>query len=181
MSELVIEGHRIGVLFSESEIAARIASLAKEIAARKPLRLLVVPVLKGSFVFAADLIRAMHHAGLSPEVDFMILSSYRTSTRSTGQVDVLRDIESEVRGRDVLLIDDILESGRTLAYAKDLIAARGASTVMTAVLLNKPGHLAANIEADFKGFECPDKFVVGYGMDMAHQFRELPFVGHVQT
>ena len=179
MSEIIIEGHRIGVLFSETEIAARIAELAKEIAARKPARLLVVPVLKGSFVFAADLIRAMHHAGLSPEVDFMILSSYRAATHSSVQVQVLRDIESDVKSRDVLLIDDILESGRTLAYAKDLIAARGAANVMTAVLLNKPGHLAANIGADFEGFKCPDKFVVGYGMDMAHQFRELPFVGHV--
>lgn len=179
MSEIIIEGHRIGVLFSETEIAARIAELAKQIAARKPARLLVVPVLKGSFVFAADLIRAMHHAGLSPEVDFMILSSYRAATHSSGQVQVLRDIESDVKSRDVLLIDDILESGRTLAYAKDLIAARGAANVMTAVLLNKPGHLAANIGADFEGFKCPDKFVVGYGMDMAHQFRELPFVGHV--
>lgn len=179
MSEIIIEGHRIGVLFSETDIAARITQLAKDIAARKPARLLVVPVLKGSFVFAADLIRAMHHAGLSPEVDFMILSSYRAATHSSGQVQVLRDIESDVRNRDVLLIDDILESGRTLAYAKDLIAARGAANVMTAVLLNKPGHLAANIGADFEGFKCPDKFVVGFGMDMAHQFRELPFVGHV--
>ena len=179
MSEIIIEGHRIGVLFSETDIAARITQLAKDIAARKPARLLVVPVLKGSFVFAADLIRAMHHAGLSPEVDFMILSSYRAATHSSGQVQVLRDIESDVKSRDVLLIDDILESGRTLAYAKDLIAARGAANVMTAVLLNKPGHLAANIGADFEGFKCPDKFVVGYGMDMANQFRELPFVGHV--
>ena len=181
MTEKNIEGHRIGVLFSETEIAGRIAVIAKDIATRKPTRLLVVPVLKGSFVFAADLIRAMHHAGLSPEVDFMILSSYRSATRSSGQVQVLRDIESDVNGRDVLLIDDILESGRTLAFAKDLISARGAASVMTAVLLNKPGHLAANISADFEGFECPDKFVVGYGMDMAHQFRELPFVGHVIT
>ena len=179
MTEKIIEGHRIGVLFSETEIAERIAVIARNIATRKPTRLLVVPVLKGSFVFAADLIRAMHHAGLSPEVDFMILSSYRSATRSSGQVQVLRDIESDVNGRDVLLIDDILESGRTLAFAKDLISARGASNVLTAVLLNKPGHLAANISADFEGFQCPDKFVVGYGMDMAHQFRELPFVGHV--
>jgi hypoxanthine phosphoribosyltransferase len=179
MTEQIIEGHRIGVLFSEDEIADRIAHLAREIAARKPERLLVVPVLKGSFVFAADLIRAMHHAGLSPEVDFMMLSSYRAATRSSGQVQVLRDIEAEVKGRDVLLIDDILESGRTLAFAKDLVSARGAAHVFTAVLLNKPGHLAANIGADFQCFHCPDKFVVGYGMDMAHQFRELPFVGHV--
>lgn len=179
MSELTIDGHRIGVLFSEQEIAARVKSIAEAIAARKPENLLVVPILKGSFVFAADLIRAMHHAGLSPEVDFMILSSYRKSTRSSGQVTVLRDIETDVRGRDVLLIDDILESGRTLAFAKDLLSARGAKSAYTAVLLHKPGHLAAHISADFEGFLCPDKFVVGYGMDMAHQFRELPFVGYV--
>jgi hypoxanthine phosphoribosyltransferase len=181
MSSITIDGHRIDVLFSEAEIATRIAVLAEEIAARKPTRLLVVPVLKGSFMFAADLIRAMHHAGLSPEVDFMILASYRTAQRSSGQVDVLRDIESMVQDRDVLLVDDILESGRTLAFAKDLITARGAKNVMSCVLLDKPGHLAANIKADFRGFDCPDRFVVGYGMDMAHQFRELPFVGHVVT
>jgi len=179
MSEIQIDGHRIGVLFSEAEIAARVMAIAESIAARDPYNLLVVPILKGSFVFAADLIRAMHHAGLSPEVDFMILSSYRKSTKSSGQVTVLRDIETDVRGRDVLLIDDILESGRTLAFAKDLLAARGAKSTSTAVLLHKPGHLAASITADFEGFTCPDKFVVGYGMDMAHQFRELPFVGHV--
>src|SRR5262245_60943152 len=132
MSEQTIEGHRIGVLFSETEIADRIAQLAREIADRKPERLLVVPVLKGSFIFAADLIRAMHHAGLSPEVDFMMLSSYREATRSSGQVQVLRDIESNVKDRHVLLVDDILESGRTLAFAKDLISARGAARVYTA-------------------------------------------------
>lgn len=179
MSELVIDGHRIGVLFTEDDIAVRVKAIANEIAQRKPTNLLVVPILKGSFVFAADLIRAMHHAGLSPEVDFMILSSYRKSTKSSGQVTVLRDIETDVRGRDVLLIDDILESGRTLAFAKDLLTARGAKATHSAVLLHKPGHLAAHIAADFQGFVCPDKFVVGYGMDMAHQFRELPFVGHV--
>ena len=89
MSELVIDGHRIGVLFSEAEIAARVKVIAAEIAARKPTNLLVVPVLKGSFIFAADLIRAMHHAGLSPEVDFMILSSYRKSTKSSAWKSVL--------------------------------------------------------------------------------------------
>ncbi|MEO9168262.1 MAG: hypoxanthine phosphoribosyltransferase [Aestuariivirga sp.] len=179
MSTLNIDGHRIDVLFSAEQIATRIKSLAVEIAATKPKRLLVVPVLKGSFIFAADLIRAMHHAGLSPEVDFMILASYRAATTSSGKVEVLRDIESLVQDRDVLLVDDILESGRTLAFAKDLLAARGASSVKSAVLLFKPGHLAASVKADFCAFDCPDLFVVGYGMDMAHQFRELPFVGHV--
>lgn len=179
MSAITVDGHSIAVLFSEAEIAKRVEAIAGEIARRKPHRLLVVPVLKGSFVFAADLIRAMHRAGLSPEVDFIMLSSYRAQIRSTGRVEVLRDISTDVRDRDVLLIDDILESGRTLAHAKDLLAARGARSVMTAVLLDKPGHLAANIAADFTGFECPDKFVVGFGMDMGHQFRELPFVGYV--
>jgi hypoxanthine phosphoribosyltransferase len=181
MKSFEIDGHSIAVLFSEDEIAQRTDALARDIAARKPYRLLVVPVLKGSFVFAADLMRAMFRAGLSPEVDFMILASYRSKTKSSGRVEVLRDIEADVKERDVLLIDDILESGRTLAYAKDLIAARGAKSVLTAVLLEKPGHLAADIIADFRGFICPDKFVVGYGMDMAHQFRELPFVGYVVT
>ena len=179
MSTITIDGHRIDVLFSAEQIAARIKSLAAEIAATKPKKLLVVPVLKGSFIFAADLIRAMHHAGLSPEVDFMILASYRAAITSSGQVDVLRDIESLVQDRDVLLVDDILESGRTLAFAKELLIARGAVSVKSAVLLFKPGHLAASIKADFCAFDCPDLFVVGYGMDMAHQFRELPFVGHI--
>lgn len=179
MTSHTIDGYQIDVLFSEAEISARMAELAQEIATWKPHRLLVIPVLKGSFIFAADLIRAMHHAGLSPEVDFMILASYRSGTRSSGKVDVLRDIETDVKGRDVLLVDDILESGRTLAFAKDLIMARGANSARSAVLLEKPGHLAANIASDHRGFLCPDKFVVGYGMDMAHQFRELPFVGHV--
>jgi hypoxanthine phosphoribosyltransferase len=179
MSRININDHTIEVLYSESEIAERVAELAKAIAAVSPHRLLVVPVLKGSFIFGADLLRALHAAGLSPEVDFMMLASYREGTRSSGRVDVLRDIETDVRDRDVLLIDDILESGRTLAFAKDLLAARGARRVLTAVLLDKPGHRAANLDADFTGFVCPDKFVVGYGMDMAHAFRELPFVGHV--
>jgi hypoxanthine phosphoribosyltransferase len=178
MKAVTIDGHRVEVLFSESEIAARVQAIADAVAKLKPERLLVVPILKGSFVFAADLLRAFYRSGLRPEVDFMMLASYRQATVSSGQIEVLRDIETDVRGRDVLLIDDILESGRTLAYAKDLLAARGALRTMTAVLLDKAGHRAAEIEADFKGFDCPDKFVIGYGMDMAHAFRELPFVGY---
>jgi hypoxanthine phosphoribosyltransferase len=178
MKAVTIDGHPVEVLFSESEIAERVQAIAQAVAEHKPQRLLVVPILKGSFVFAADLLRAFYRSGLRPEVDFMMLASYRQATVSSGQIEVLRDIETDVRGRDVLLIDDILESGRTLAFAKDLLAARGALRVMTAVLLDKAGHRAGDIEADFKGFDCPDKFVIGYGMDMAHAFRELPFVGY---
>jgi hypoxanthine phosphoribosyltransferase len=167
-------------LFDAETIAARNNALAKEIAATAQGQLLVIAVLKGSFIFAADLIRALHAAGLAPEVEFVSLSSYRDGTVSSGTVTVLHDVESEVRGRDVLLIDDILESGRTLAYAKDLFAARGARRVLTCVLLEKPNKRAVSLKADFIGFECPDLFVVGYGMDVAHAFRELPFVGVVE-
>lgn len=174
-------GRSVNVLFSSEAIAARNAELAGEIAALGSERLLVIAVLKGSFVFAADLIRALHTAGLAPEVEFISLSSYRESTVSTGTVRIVHDIDSDVAGRDVLLVDDILESGRTLAFAKDLLAARGARRVLTCVLLEKPNKRAVRIEADLVGFTCPDLFVVGYGMDVAHAYRELPFVGVVEV
>ena len=107
-------------------------NLAREVAATKPVNLLVVAILKGSFVFAADLMRALYRAGLEPQVEFFHLASYYQGTVSSGAVKILRDIESLVRDRDVLLVDDILESGRTLAFAKDLLAARGARRVLAA-------------------------------------------------
>lgn len=171
-------GH-IDTIFSATEIAGRIAVLAREIAALQLDGLLVVAILKGSFVFAADLIRAMHTVGLAPEVEFMTLSSYRKGLTSSGQVQIVRDLEGDVRDRNVLLVDDILESGRTLAFAKDLLAARGAKSVRSCVLLNKKVKRAVDIGADFKAFDCPNVFVVGYGMDAGHRFRELPFVGRL--
>lgn len=128
-------------------------------------------------MFAADLIRALHNAGMAPEVDFLTLSSYKKSRTSSGQVSILRDLDLEVDGRNVLIIDDVLDSGRTLAFAKDLLSARGARSILTCVLLDKKVPRAVNIKADFRAFECPDTFVVGYGMDVAHRYRELPFVG----
>jgi hypoxanthine phosphoribosyltransferase len=170
---------RVRVLFDETAIARRNEEIAREVAAVQPNDLLVVAVLKGSFMFAADLIRALHRSGLAPQVEFLHLSSYRTGIVSSGQVDILRDVESEVRGRDVLLVDDILESGRTLAFAKDLLAARGARRVLVAVLLEKRVTRAVEVKADFVGFTCPDVFVVGYGMDVGHSYRQLPYVGVV--
>jgi hypoxanthine phosphoribosyltransferase len=167
----------ISVVYTETEIAARVTTLGGEIAAHLKGDLVVVPILKGSFVFAADLIRAMHRAGLAPDVDFMTLSSYRKGLTSSGTVDIKRDIETDVKGRTVLIVDDILESGRTLAFAKDLLSARGAKDVLTCVLLDKPVRRGADIKADFKAFDCPNEFMVGYGMDAGHRFRELPFVG----
>lgn len=172
---------KVEVLFSEKEIADRTTELASEIAAVKPKDLLVVAILKGSFMFAADLLRAMHRTGLEPHVEFFHLSSYREGTVSSGTVAILRDIESSVRDRDIVLVDDILESGRTLAFAKDLLVARGARRVLVCTLLEKRGKREVPIKADFVGFDCPDEFVVGYGMDVAHSYRELPYIGHVVT
>jgi hypoxanthine phosphoribosyltransferase len=170
----------VRVLFDAQSIAARNLQLARTIADAEPKQLMVVAVLKGSFMFAADLLRAMHAVGLSPQVEFIHLSSYRDSTVSSGRVAILKDVEGDPRGRDVLLVDDILESGRTLAFAKDLLSARGARRVYTCVLLEKANKRAVSIDADFVGFHCPDKFVVGYGMDVAHSYRELPFVGYLE-
>ncbi len=169
----------VEVIFSASTIAERIAAMAREIAAAKLGDLLVVAILKGSFVFAADLLRALHGAGLAPQVDFLSLSSYRLDRSSSGRVTIVRDMETDVAGRNVLIIDDILESGRTLAFARDLVLARGATRVLSCVLLDKPVARAADIKADFIAFQCPEVFVVGYGMDLAHRLRELPFVGRI--
>jgi hypoxanthine phosphoribosyltransferase len=174
----VIRNRNIEVLFSASTIARRNLELAKEISGRKTHDLLVIAVLKGSFIFAADLVRAMHDIGMAPEVEFMMISSYGKGTAS-GELKLTRDIDSDVEGRDVLLIDDILESGKTLAFARDLLISRGANSVQFAVLLDKSEGRNSPIKAEYTGFICPDHFVVGYGMDAAYAFRELPFVGVV--
>jgi hypoxanthine phosphoribosyltransferase len=172
---------QVKILFDENAIAERTRELAEEIARSEPKDLLVIAILKGSFMFAADLLRALHRVGLEPNVEFFHLSSYKDGTVSSGVVTILRDIESSAKGRDILLIDDILESGRTLAFAKDLLVARGARRVQVCALLLKPGKQAVAIDADYVGFVCPDLFVVGYGMDVAHAYRELPFIGYVVT
>ncbi|MCR9237005.1 MAG: hypoxanthine phosphoribosyltransferase [Alphaproteobacteria bacterium] len=175
----LIRDRNIDVLFDAETLAARNDALAIDIAKNGHDNLLVIAVLKGSFIFAADLVRSMHKAGMSPEIEFITLSSYGADTTSSGTVRVVRDIETDVAGRNVLLIDDILESGRTISFAKNLMLERGAASAEIAILLDKTGKRVADITAEYVGFECPDYFVVGYGMDVAHAFRELPFVGVV--
>ena len=175
----VVRGKLIEPLFTAEDIAKRNGELAAEIAGGPVKDLLVISVLKGSFIFAADLIRALHMAGLAPEVEFITLSSYGTGTTSKG-VKIIKDIDSDVKDRDILLIDDILESGRTLQFARELMYERGARNVSIAVLLDKSVKRQEKLDADYVGFECPDYFVVGYGMDVAYAFRELPFVGVVK-
>src|SRR6201985_2915977 len=132
----VVRGKNIEPLFTAEQIAERNHAMAKEIATGPTTDLLVSAILKGSFIFAADLLRALHETGLAPEVEFITLSSYGAGTTSQG-VRIVKDIDSDVKDRDVLLIDDILESGRTLRFAKELLFERGARNVSLAVLLDK--------------------------------------------
>jgi hypoxanthine phosphoribosyltransferase len=170
----------VDVLIPEDVIAERVTGLAKDIAHACPEDLLIVVILKGSFVFAADLLRALDRAGARPQVDFMTLSSYGDGMRSSGTVTLSRDISEDVTGRHVLIVDDILESGRTLLFARDLLSGRSAESVKTCLLLDKASKRQAPIEADFIGFEISDQFVVGYGLDLAHHYRGLPYIGVVR-
>ena len=174
----VVREKNIDILYTAEEIRERNLALAREIASGPKNDLLVISILKGSFIFAADLLRALHEAGLAPEVEFITLSSYGKGTTSQG-VRIIKDIDSDVKDRDILLIDDILESGNTLRFARDLMYERGAREVSIAVLLDKRSKRQGTLDADHVGFVCPDYFVVGYGMDVAYAFRELPFVGVV--
>jgi hypoxanthine phosphoribosyltransferase len=164
-------------LYTAADIAGRLDRLAHEITAALPADFVLVAILKGSFVFAADLVRALALRGADPEVDFMILSSYGAGTRSSGTVRLLRDTQMSVEGRHVLLVDDILDTGRTLAFARVHLLARGAREVSLCVLLEKAARPKDTLErAEFAGFPCPDAFVVGYGMDHDHKFRGLPHI-----
>ena len=174
-------GEQVAILFEPEDIAMRVRQLAATITGALGADFLVIALLKGSFIFAADLLRGLHAAGAMPEVDFLTVSSYGKGQTSSGQPTILRDVTSEVRERPVLIVDDILESGHTLAFVKGVLRERGAQSVHACVLLDKPGKRIASLEADFVGFRCPDAFVIGYGMDLAHRFRELPFIGMLDS
>jgi len=170
----------VSVRFSAAEIATRVDEMAAELAQKLPADTLVVSVLKGSFVFAADLIRALSRADANWAMDFLTLSSYGSGTETTGHVRIVRDIVDDVRERDVLLVDDILESGLTLSFARNLLKERGAHRVWVCTLLDKPTKRRTALEADFVGFRAGDEFLVGYGLDWAHRFRGLPYIGVVE-
>ena len=166
-------------LFDETAIAHRVGELAGEIAAALPREFLIVGLLKGSFVFMADLIRALDRAGATPTVDFLRLSSYGHERRSSGVVRVIGDAPKDVAGRAVLVVDDIVDTGRSLVFARDLLAEAGAASVSTCALLDKPSRREVEIAADFVGFTVDDVFVVGYGIDDAEKYRHLPYIGAV--
>jgi hypoxanthine phosphoribosyltransferase len=166
-------------LFSPREIAEAVDRLAHAIKAARLDDLLIVAILKGSFIFAADLVRALHAHGLEPEIDFLFLASYAGETVSTGTVRVLRDVEARLVGRDVVIVDDIFDSGRTLHFAKERLLSRGATRVLTCVLVDKEVRRVVSLVPDFIGFHCPPVFVVGYGLDLRNRYRELPFIGEL--
>lgn len=167
-------------LHSEEEIRRRIDALAAEIVRTMPKDFLMAPVLTGAFVFAADLLRALHRLGCDPAVDFVQLSSYGGARASSGVVTLIKDFTVSLEGRSVLLIDDVLDTGRSLHFAKNMVLDRGADAAKIGVLVRKATGRSADIDADFVGFEVgADDFIVGYGMDDDGRTRGLPFIGVV--
>lgn len=167
------------LLFDAAAIAGRVEALAHEIVATMPPDLTVVGMLKGSFLFTADLVRALGRLGALPRVEFMRVSSYGSGKQSSGIVQCIGPLPGGVAGRHVLLVDDIIDSGRSLTRARDLLQAEGTAAIRSCVLLDKPSRREVPIAADHVGFTIPDLFVVGYGIDYAEGFRYLPWIGVV--
>jgi len=167
------------VLFSEEQIAARIRELGAEITrdyAGKDL--VLVSVLKGSCIFLADLMRVID---LQLTIDFMSISSYKDQMRSTGDVEILKDLSNPIRGKHVLVVEDIIDTGLTLSRLLDILGSRGAESIKLATFLDKPEpRIKKELSIDYTGFVVPNKFVVGYGLDAAGRYRNLPFIAIVK-
>jgi len=172
--------HIRDILFSADQIQGRVDELVVEM--QRDLRsenLVMIGILRGSFIFLADLVRDLYPHDVHPRIDFMTLESYGSATESSGVVRVVKELRLDVTGADVVLVDDILDTGRTLSFASNYIRGRGARLVKTCALLDKPGRRIVPFEADFVGFRIPDEFVVGYGLDYDSRYRELPYIAKV--
>lgn len=168
------------ILIDKETIARRVDELVDAIAADVCTdNLVIVGILKGSFMFLADLMRSLHRHNVHPRMDFLTLSSYGSDTVSSGRVDIIHDLREDLKDADVLLVDDILDTGQTLAFTKKLMLDRGAKTVRSCVLLDKKAHRSVEFEADYAGFPIADHFVVGYGLDYDNLYRELPHIAKV--
>jgi hypoxanthine phosphoribosyltransferase len=163
------------ILLSQSDIQQRIQTLAAEIERDYPAgeEIHLVAVLKGGFMFMADLVRAMSDR---VTMDFMAVSSYGKGTSSSGQVRVLKDLDSNLEGRHVIVVEDIVDTGLTLQYLQDLLKARAPKSMRTACLLSKPSRRKVDVQVDYIGFTIDDHFVVGYGLDYAEKYRNLPHI-----
>ncbi len=163
------------ILITAEQIKEKVAQLGAQISQDyKGKDLLLIAVLKGSVVFMADLMRAIT---IPAEIDFLAVSSYNTGTVSSGVVKILKDIDIELAGKDVLIVEDILDSGKTLSYLKSMLSGRNPASVRVVTLLDKPARRTADIQPEYCGFEVPDEFLVGYGLDYSEAYRHLPDIG----
>jgi hypoxanthine phosphoribosyltransferase len=168
------------IMYSAEEIAARIKELGKQITEEyRGKELVLVGVLKGSVLFLSDLMREID---LKMSIDFMSVSSYKDATVSSGDVEILKDLTHPIRGKDVIIVEDIVDTGLTLFRLMELLGTRGANSLKIASLLDKPEpRIKKDLKIDYTGFVIPNKFVVGYGLDAANRYRNLPFIGVVKN
>ena len=166
------------ILLSEAQIQKRVAELALEIRADFPDDLHVIAVLKGAFMFLSDLVR---HTPGHVSMDFMAVSSYAKGTTTSGEVRLLKDLDTTLDGRNVVIVEDIVDTGLTLTYLQDILRARNPKSLRTACLLSKPSRRQVNVKVEYIGFTIEDRFVVGYGLDYAEQYRNLPHIAVLGT
>lgn len=175
MGKSNMEQDILKVLMSEEQLQKRVREMGDELYDRfhdkDPI---FVGVLKGCFIFMADLVRA---AQIKSEIEFIGVSSYNNSTKSSGVVQITRDLQRDISGRNIIIVEDILDSGNTLAFLKNYLMTKGAASITIATLLDKPARREKPIKADYVGFVVPDEFVVGYGLDYAQQYRNMPYIG----
>lgn len=162
------------VLISEEVLRRRVSELAAEIRGDAPSDLHLICVLKGAFIFLSDLVRAMPGR---VSLDFMAVSSYAKGTTTSGEVRLLKDLDSSLEGRHVVIVEDIVDTGLTLHYLQEILRARGPRSLRTACLLSKPSRRQVDVKVEYIGFTIEDKFVVGYGLDLAEEYRNVPYIG----
>ena len=163
------------VLLTEEQILNRVREIGKNISKDyKGKDLLIVGILKGSVLFASDLLK---NIDIPCEIDFMAVSSYGSSTETSGVVRILKDLDHSIEGKDIIIVEDIIDSGITLDYLLKYLKARKANSIEIVTLLTKPARRKVDIEVKYCGFEVPDEFLVGYGLDYAEKYRNLPFIG----
>lgn len=177
---VLVSDEAIEILISEAEITARVNQLAKQISQhyQNTDQLVVVGLLRGSFIFIADLVRRLN---LPVEVDFLTASSYGNAKESSRQVRILKDLETTIKDRDVLVVEDIIDTGHTLAQVLKILQTRAPASLSVCTLLNKPSRREVEVVIDWTGFDIPDEFVIGYGIDYAQQGRNLPHIGFVRS
>ena len=176
MSALMTDLRPSEILLSEEQIQKRVGELALEIRADFPDDLHVIAVLKGAFMFLSDLVR---HTPGHVSMDFMAVSSYAKGTTTSGEVRLLKDLDTTLDGRNVVIVEDIVDTGLTLTYLQDILRARNPRSLRTACLLSKPSRRQVDVKVEYIGFTIEDRFVVGYGLDYAEQFRNLPHIAIV--